>query len=329
MNPAAAYVVRRLAATAAVVMLVSVGVFSLLHISPGSVERTLLGNRPASPESLEAIRAQYNLDDPLPVQYARWLGGVLRGDLGISIRSGEPVTEMIARTLPLTLQLAAFGAVLAIVIGLPLGTIAAIRHGRAVDRGVVAVSIAGVSTPPFAAALLLLYLLAVRVDLFPVYGIGSGFAGRVQHLTLPAFALALANIGLVVRVTRAAMIRELSRDYVVFARGRGLSRSRTWRYALRNSLVPILTASGLIVTSTLVGTVLVEIAFALPGLGTQLVNAITFKDIPVVQAIALLLTVAIGLINLAVDLAYGLADPRLARTGRVASPTKVEQTVMP
>lgn len=328
MSPGVAYVLRRLAATAGVMLIVSVGVFSLLHISPGSVERTLLGNRPASPESLAAIRAQYHLDDPLPVQYVRWLGRAVQGDLGTSIRSGEPVVDMIGRTLPLTVQLAVFGSMLALAVGLPLGMIAAIRRERIVDRGIVATSIAAVSTPPFAAALVLLYLFAVRLGWFPVYGTGSGFTGRIRHLTLPAIALALANVGLVVRVTRAAMVRELSRDYIVFAAARGLSRRVRWRYAMRNSMVPILTASGLIVTSTLVGTVLVEIAFALPGLGTQLVNAITFKDIPVVQAIALLLTVAIGLINLSVDLLYGAVDPRLARAGR-GRPSPVEQVAAP
>ena len=311
----AGFVARRLAATGVVVLIVSFGVFSLLHLSPGSVEQTLLGNRPASPQSVAAIRAEYHLDDPLLVQYGRWLGGVFQGDLGSSIRSGEAVTAAVGRTLPLTLQLTVLGSVLTLLVGLPLGIAAALRHGRVVDRGIVAASIAGVSTPPFAAALILLYVFAVRADWFPVYGAGDGIADRVHHLVLPAVALALANIGLMVRVTRAAMVRELAQDYVVFALGRGISRSATVRYALRNSLVPILTASGLIVTSTLVGTVLVEVAFALPGLGTQLVSAVTFKDVPVVQAIALLLTVAIGIINLVVDAAYALIDPRLARPG--------------
>lgn len=311
----AAFVARRLLATLAVVLIVSFGVFSLLHISPGSVEQTLLGNRPASPESLAAIRAQYHLDDPLLVQYGRWLGGLAQGDLGTSIRSGEDVTSAVWRPLPLTLQLTALGSVITLIIGLPLGVIAALRHGRATDRGIVAASIAGVSTPPFAAALILLYAFAVETDWFPVYGAGDGVVDRLHHLALPAIALALANIGLMVRVTRAAMIRELGQDYIVFAAGRGLSRWMTIRYALRNSLVPILTASGLIVTSTLVGTVLVEVAFALPGTGTQLVSAVTFKDVPVVQAIALLLTAAIGIINLTVDAAYALIDPRLAQPG--------------
>jgi peptide/nickel transport system permease protein len=312
----AGFLTRRLAATAVVVFIVSIGVYSLLYISPGSVEKTLLGNRPASPESVAAIRAQYHLDDPFLVQYARWAANALRGDFGTSIRSGESVAAIVTRTLPLTLQLALFGSALALLIGLPLGIVAALRVGRAVDRGVVAVSIATVSTPPFAAALILLVVFAVQLDWFPVFGSGDGFFDRAWHLVLPAVALALANIGLVVRVTRAAMVRELAEDYVVFARGRGLGGAAAVRYAMRNSLVPILTASGLIVTSTLVGTVFVEVVFALPGLGTQLINAVTFKDVPVVQAVALLLTVAVGIINLAIDAAYRVADPRLAHGER-------------
>ncbi len=307
------FVLRRLAATGVVVVIVSFGVFALLHVSPGSVEKTLLGTRPASEESVAAIRAQYHLDDPFLVQYLRWAGDAVTGDFGTSVRSGEAVSSVVTRPLPLTLELTAMGSLLAFVVGLPLGVLAAVRRGRFGDHAIVSTSIAGVSTPPFAAALILLYVFAVELDWFPVYGAGEGLADRLYHLALPAVALALANLGLVVRVTRAAMVRELDRDYIVFARGRGLTRSRTLRYALRNSLVPILTASGLIVTATLVGTVLVEVAFALPGLGSQLVSAVTFKDVPVVQAIALLLTVCIGLINLCVDIAYAVVDPRLIR----------------
>ena len=160
----AGFLARRLAATIAVVVIVSIGIFSLLYISPGSVEKTLLGNRPASPGSVAAIRAQYHLDDPFLVQYGRWALRAVQGDFGTSIRSGESVTDIITRTLPLTLQLALLGTLLALVVGLPLGIIAALRVGRLVDRGVVVVSIAAVSTPAFAAALILLVVFAVQLD---------------------------------------------------------------------------------------------------------------------------------------------------------------------
>ena len=181
---------------------------------------------------------------------------------------------------------------------------------------VVAGSVAGLSAPPFALGLLLLMVFAVRLDWFPVYGSGEGFLDSLWHLTLPAVALGLAGAGLLVRFTRSSLVRELGQDYVTFARARGLSDRQVLGYAVRNSLVPVLTAAGLILTSTLVATVLVEVVFALPGLGSLLVDSVTFKDVPVVQAIALLLTVAIAAINILVDASYLIADPRLRTGGR-------------
>ncbi|GAA3210472.1 ABC transporter permease [Actinocorallia longicatena] len=306
-----AFLLRRLGGTLVVLLLLSIGVFGLLYLAPGSVEQTLLGTRPASPETVAAIRAQYHLDDPVAVQYLRWLGGALTGDLGTSIRTGIPVTEAIGSRLPLTLELTAYGTLLAVLAGVPLGILGAVRRGRAADRISVTAAVAGMSAPPFAVGLVLLMVFAVYNPWFPVYGPGEGLGGRIAHLTLPAIALATGAAGLLVRFTRAALIRQLDQDYVVFARARGLpSRLVLW-YALRNSLIPILTAAGLIVTSTLAGTVLVEVTFALPGLGSLLVDSVTFKDVPVVQALALLLTLLISVVNLLVDVGYTLADPRI------------------
>ncbi|MEO3785764.1 ABC transporter permease [Actinocorallia sp. B10E7] len=305
------FLARRLLGTLAVLVLLSIGVFGLLYLAPGSVEQTLQGSRPASPEALAAIRARYHLDDPVVVQYLRWLGGVLQGDFGTSIRTGIPVTEAIGSRLPLTLELIGYGTLLATLIGLPLGVIGAFRRGRAADRAAVVTAVAGMSAPPFAVGLVLLMAFAVYLQWFPVYGEGEGFADRIRHLTLPAAALAVGSAGLLVRFTRAALIRELDQDHLVFARARGLPNRLIVHYALRNSLIPILTALGLILTSTLAGTVLVEVTFALPGLGTLLVDSVTFKDMPVVQALALLLTLLISAVNLLVDVGYTLADPRI------------------
>lgn len=305
------FLARRLLGTLIVLGLLSVGVFGLLYLAPGSVEQTLQGNRPASPETLAALRARYHLDDPVVVQYLRWLGGVLQGDFGTSIRTGVPVTEAIGGRLPLTLGLILYGTLLATLIGLPLGILGAFRRGRAADRAAVVTSVAGMSAPPFAVGLVLLMAFAVYLQWFPVYGQGEGLADRIWHLTLPAAALAVGSAGLLVRFTRAALIRELDQDHLVFARARGLPARLIVGYALRNSLIPILTALGLILTSTLAGTVLVEVTFALPGLGTLLVDSVTFKDMPVVQALALLLTLLISAVNLLVDVGYALADPRI------------------
>ncbi|MCD0451663.1 ABC transporter permease [Actinocorallia sp. API 0066] len=307
----AGFLARRALGTLAVLAILSVGVFGLLYLAPGSVERTLLGTRPASPEALEAIRARYHLDEPVVTRYLRWLGGVLQGDFGTSIRTGMSVTDAIGSRLPLTLQLTAYGTLLAVLLGLPLGIVGAFRKGRAVDRAASVTAVAGMSAPPFAAGLVLLMAFAVHLPWFPVYGAGEGFGGRLLHLTLPALALAIGAAGLLVRFTRTALVRELDKDYIVFARARGLPPLRVAGYALRNALIPILTAVGLIVTSTLAGTVLIEVTFALPGLGSLLVDSVTFKDMPVVQALALLLTLLISLVNLLVDVAYTVADPRV------------------
>lgn len=306
----------RLAGTALVLLVLSFGIYCLVYIAPGSVEQTLLGNRPATETTRAAVRAQYHLDDPLLLQYGRWLADAVQGNLGTSIRSGEPVDTAIGSRAGLTLELAGLGTVLALLLGLPLGVLAALRRGRATDQGIVTLSVAGLSAPPFAVGLVLLTLLAIRLDWFPVYGAGTGGFDRLWHLALPALALAVAGAGLLVRFTRTALVRELDQDYVVFARARGLGRVRVLRYALRNCAVPILTATGLVLTSALIGSVLVEVVFALPGLGSLLVDAVSFKDVPVVQGVALLLTLLIALVNLAVDAAYTAADPRVSLVRR-------------
>lgn len=310
------FLLTRLTGTVVVVLVLSFGIFSLVYLSPGSVEQTLLGNRPVTDATREAVRARYHLDDPFLTQYLRWLGDAVRGDFGTSIRTGADVVSMVGDRLPLTFGVTVYGGLLAVLFGFPLGIIAALRRGRLLDQAVVASSVAALSAPPFAVGLLLLVVFAVRLSWFPVYGSGNGLFDTLWHLSLPALALGLAGAGLLVRFTRTALVRELNQDYVVFARARGLSKRQVLRYAVRNSLIPVLTATGLILTSTLAATVLVEVVFALPGLGSLLVDSVTFKDVPVVQAIALLLTVLIAVVNIAVDTAYVVADPRMHSGGR-------------
>ncbi|GAA3602976.1 ABC transporter permease [Nonomuraea rosea] len=314
----ARFLLRRLAGTVVVVLVLSVGVFGLLYLAPGSIQQTLLGTRPATAETIAAIQARYHLNDPVTVQYLRWFGGVLHGDLGTSIRTGVPVADMLGQRLPLTLALTGYGTLLAALAGLPLGVLGALRRGRATDRLVVTAGVVGLSAPPFAVGLLLLVVFALGLGWFPVYGTGEGFGGSLWHLTLPAAALAAGAAGMLVRFSRAALVRELEQDYVVFARARGLSGPVVLGYAMRNSLVPVLTAAGLIVTGMLAGTVLVEVTFALPGLGSLLVDSVTFKDVPVVQALALLLTLLIAAVNLLVDVGYSLVDPRVRLGGGVS-----------
>jgi peptide/nickel transport system permease protein len=303
----------RLLVMVPLLLLISIGVFSLLQLAPGSTERILLGGRPSTPEVLAAIRERYHLDDPFLVQYGRWLAGVIQLDFGTSIRAGEPVLSMIIRRLDITVFLGLFGFVIALLVGLLMGIVAALRRGSALDRLLVALSVVGVSAPAFATGILLLYLFGLVLDIFPVFGAGDeGFVDRLWHLTLPAIALALSALALIVKVTRAALIEELDKDYVAFARARGLGFGRVlFGYALRNALVSVVTASGLVLIYMLTGAVLVEVTFSLPGLGSMLVEAVQGLDIPLVQGLVIVIAVFIVVVHLVIDILYRLIDPRI------------------
>ncbi|TYB42219.1 ABC transporter permease [Actinomadura chibensis] len=314
MGPVTRLIARRLPIAACLLLGISLAVYGLLALAPGSTERALLGTRPASPELLAAIRERHHLDQPFPLRYAHWLGGLLRGDLGDSVQTGEPVTARIGERLPVTLELALYATLLIVLLGVPLGLLAAARRERAADRAVTAGAVVAVSAPSFALGTLLLYVFGVKLGWFPVFGAGTGFAGRVRHLTLPAIALALSQIALVTRQTRAAGLDVVARDYLTFARARGLPARHVWgRYALRNTAVPVATSVGLVLAYSMSGAVLVEVTFSLPGLGALIMESVAAKDVPVVQGVALVAGAATIGINLLVDLAYLALDPRLRR----------------
>lgn len=307
------FVGRRLAAMVVVLIAMSFVIFLFLYLAPGSPEQILLGPREATPESVAAIRHQYHLDQSFLGQYLLWVEGAVRLDFGRSIITNAPVANEIAERLRFSIQLAALAFLFILVVGVPLGLLAASRRRTTVDRSIVAFSVAGVSAPAFATGLLLLYVFAVRLSWFPVFGQGSGFFDRIWHLTLPAIALGLTGMGLILRLTRAGAASAFEQDYVAFARARGIPRRRIMRsYVLRNALVPIVTASGLIFAYLIAGAVLVETTFALPGVGSLLVEAINNKDIPVVQGLAMLIALTVVVINLLTDLAYLAIDPRIA-----------------
>ena len=311
------YVLRRLLVAIPLLLLISLGVFALVNLAPGDPARSLLGSRQSSPETLAAIREQYHLDDPFVVQYLIWLRQVFVWDLGRSIQGSELVTTMILQRLPLTIFLGLYGSLVALGIGIPLGILAAYRHGSEVDRGVVTLGVIGVSAPAFATGIFLLYVFGVYLGWFPIFGQGEGPLDQVWHLTLPAIALGFTVMGLVIKITRASMIEELQKDYVAFARARGLtSRRITTSYVLRNALIPVVTAAGLIVVGLLTGAVLVEVTFGLPGLGSLLVTSVTQRDLPVIQGIVLILAIFIVLMHIGIDVLYTFIDPRI-RFGRV------------
>jgi peptide/nickel transport system permease protein len=311
------YVLRRLLVAIPLLLLISLGVFALVNLAPGDPARSLLGSRQSSPETLAAIREQYHLDDPFVVQYLIWLRQVFVWDLGRSIQGSELVTTMILQRLPLTIFLGLYGSLVALGLGIPLGILAAYRHGSEVDRGVVTLGVIGVSAPAFATGIFLLYVFGVYLGWFPIFGQGEGPLDQVWHLTLPAIALGFTVMGLVIKITRASMIEELQKDYVAFARARGLTNRRIMTsYVLRNALIPVVTAAGLIVVGLLTGAVLVEVTFGLPGLGSLLVTSVTQRDLPVIQGIVLILAIFIVLMHIGIDVLYTLIDPRI-RFGRV------------
>lgn len=306
------YVLRRLAGAVPLLLLTSFIVFSFIHLAPGSPEKILLAGKRVDPETLQAIRDHYGLDDPFLVQYWHWLVNVVQGDLGESITLKNSVSAVVSGRIVPTLELAAYATVLVVVFGLALGILAAIKRYGLVDTVVSVVTLVGSSIAAYVSAILLILIFPVSLGIFPVFGLGEGFAGRLYHLTLPAIALAVALTALVARVTRASMGQVLEQEFVETARSRGFSERRViGKHALRNALVPVLTISGLVAGYLISGAVLVEYTFGLNGLGALLVSSVLAKDFAVVQAIALIFTAAFILINLAVDLFYAVVDPRV------------------
>ncbi|MFJ3794110.1 ABC transporter permease [Kitasatospora sp. NPDC090091] len=313
------FAVRRLAEMAATLAGASFLIFGALHLAPGSPASFLLAGRSASPEALQAINAQYHLDDPFLLQYLRWAGRILHGDFGRSITYRTDVSRLLADRLPATLLLVAMALVLVVALGLLLGWIGAVRGG-AVDSAVLVSTTVAVGTPSFVAAVLLQGLFAVRLGWFPSGGTGDGLGEMLRHLALPAVALALYLIGMLARVTRAAMADVLGHEHVTVARSRGVTGHHVVRrHVFRNALGTVLTTGGLIVSTLLVCTVLVETAFSVGGVGQLLELSTTTKDFPTVQAISLIMVGLFMAVNLVVDLLHPLVDPRVTLgTGKAA-----------
>ena len=302
----------RLAQAVPLMLAISLIVFALIHIAPGDPVRTLLGTKQATPEAMAAIRARYNLDDPFLVQYGKWLLQVMQGDLGRSISGNRKVVNIIGERLSLSLFLATMSGVLVLVCGISLGALAALRRGTWVDRMAVTFGVLGISAPAFVVGIFLLYVFGVLLGWFPTYGAGDGVLDRFWHLVLPTVALTFSVMAIVIKVTRAAMIEVLAKDYVTFARARGLERRHVLiRYVLRNALIPVATAAGLVIVSLIAGSIFVEVTFALPGLGTLTVDAVSKRDIPLIQGTTLVFSAFVVLANLTVDILYTLIDPRI------------------
>lgn len=307
-------VLSRVAASGVLLLVVTFLVFSLLALAPGSIETTLLGARPASPELIAAIRAEHHLDDPFLVQYWRWLAGVVRLDLGRSIVSDGPVLDILVSRAAVSAQLAVMAFAIAAVVGVPAGLAAAAWKDRTGDRVVTVGAILGMSAPPFVVASLLIYVFGVQFPVLPVYGAGAEGADRFVHLILPAIALATGLCAIVVRQTRAAALDVLDQDYVMFARARGLTRPHiVGTYVLRNVALPVVAALGLVLIVALPGAVLVEVVFSVAGIGSMMVEAVGAKDVPVVQGLAIVSAIYVIVVSIGVDLASSALDPRIRR----------------
>lgn len=308
------FIVRRLIAGAALLLVLSLLIFGMLTAGPGTPLQSLLGTRAATPELVAQLRRQYHLDEPFVEQYLHWLVGVAHLDFGqsISVRAGTPVSSLITGRMAITVQLAVYCLLLVLLIGIPLGLIAGVRRGRTADRAITLLATAGLGAPVFAVSIVLLYVFGVELAWFPVYGAGTGFVERIEHLTLPAVTLGIALSALVIRQVRAAAQEVMRQDHLTFARLRGLSPLRiTARYVLPACALPIVTSAGVLLIAPLSAGVFIEQAFSLPGEGSLLLNAVNAKDIPVVQGLALSVGAFVIVVNLLVDLASYLLDPRL------------------
>jgi ABC-type dipeptide/oligopeptide/nickel transport system permease component len=300
------YLARRLLLTIPVLLGVATLVFALIHVIPGDPARAMLGEI-ASDADVAQLRHTLGLDRPLVTQYAMFVGGLMRADLGTSLRTGAPVAAQILERLPATFELAAAAIAAALVLAIPLGILAAVRQGTALDHVATTLSLAGVSMPNFWLGPLLAIVFGVELGWFPVSG-----RGGLSHLVLPAVSLGAALAAVLARMTRATLVDQLREPFVLAARARGVSRSRAiLRHAFRNSLIPIVTLAGLQVGAVLAGAVITETIFAWPGIGRLLVQSIGFRDYPMVQGCILLIAVTYVAVNLAVDLLYIVLDPRI------------------
>jgi peptide/nickel transport system permease protein len=309
-----AYAVRRVLATIPVMLVVALFVFSLLYIAPGDPAAIIAGDQ-ATPADVERIRESLGLDRPYLVRFGDWLWQILHGDLGTSIFTNLPVTHMIAQRIEPTLSLMLLTIVFSIVIAIPLGVLAAWKHGTWIDRVVMVISVLGFSVPVFVFGYLLAYVFALTLDWLPVQGftsISDGVWPFLRGLVLPTVALGLIYVALLARITRATMLDVLSQDYVRTAKAKGLGqRAVLFVHALKNAAVPIVTVIGNGVALLIGGAVVTESVFAIPGLGRLTVDAILRRDYPIIQGVVLLFSVTYVLVNLVVDLLYTVFDPRI------------------
>ena len=307
----ARFLARRLVMLIASLLVASFAIYGALYLAPGSPISVLTGGRTIPPATVHLLERQYHLNEPFLTRYWDWLTGALHGDLGFSVAPREEVSHLVATRIGTTAELVVFSSILIIVFGVAAGVLSGLRPGR-VDTSVLVGTTVLAATPSFVAAILLITVFAVDLHWLPALGDGSGFGGQLEHLTLPAIALATSSLALVARVTRASVREERRREHVQTAVSRGLPSSLIVRkHVLRNAAIPITTVSGLTIASLFALAAIVETAFNLNGIGAALVKAAASKDFAVVQAISLILVAAFVITNAIVDVLYAVLDPRV------------------
>jgi peptide/nickel transport system permease protein len=310
-----AYTLRRLIQAIVLLFIVSIVTFALIHSAPGGP--ALLSNPDLSRDQIARMSEQLGLNDPLPIQYGRWIGNLLQGDLGVSYNSITPVTSLIADRLPNTLLLAGTALIVSILVAVPLGVISAIRRNSVLDRIVTSFTFFGISIPVFWLGIMLIVFFSVQLQWLPSGGmstIGEEFSvrDRIEHLILPVFVLAMANLAELTRYTRSGMVTVLGEEYIRTARAKGLAqKSVVLGHALRNALIPVITIIGVLLPRAVSGAAITEAVFTWPGMGSLAVDAATTRDYPVVLGTTLTVATVVVLSSLITDLAYGYLDPRI------------------
>ncbi|MGN0328350.1 MAG: ABC transporter permease [Lachnospira sp.] len=314
------YTFKRLGYVLITLFILSVFVFALIHITPGDPARIMLG-ADASQEEVDLLTEQLGLNDPLITQYFDWIAGACHGDLGTSYSRKGSVMSEIGTALTPTIELALLAQILATMIAIPLGIVASKKKGKAADSGIIAFAQLGISIPSFLLSLLLVMIFSVQLKLFPVAGFKTiekvGLIGHFKYIVLPVVSLALMQCAMLTRMTRASMIDVINMDYIKTAKAKGVKQKVImYKHALRNALIPILTTIGQSFASLLSGAAVVETVFNIPGVGQLIVSSVTKRDYPMIQGIVLVVSLIYIIINLAIDLLYGVIDPRIRITGK-------------
>ena len=308
------FILRRLLLTLPVMAVVALFVFSLLYVAPGDPATMIAGDQ-ATPAEVERIRVSLGLDQPFAIRFGAWAFAALRGDLGNSLFSGQSVVSMIAQRIPPTLSLMILTLLISVSVAVPLGVVAAARHGSWIDRAVSSFAVLGFSLPVFVVGYVLAYVFALELGWFPVQGYApssDGFGPFIHHLILPALALSGGYIALITRITRSAMLEVLSQDYVRTAKAKGVARrSVLFVHALKNAALPIISIVGIGVATLISGAVVTETVFGIPGLGRLIVDALLRRDYPIIQGVVLVFSLAYIVVNLGVDVLYTFLDPRI------------------